>query len=152
MTARKQPRRRPEHDPDRNARIRRGGDPETGRTPVWGLRRMDMDGAWGWRRVESERWWNRILPVLQNFESMTWAELMSGSGGRSAGTNNHPVPVGGLSRKARKRLGELRQDDLDELFSLRIAGKERVYGIRDGRTFHLLRYDPNHDVYPVKGR
>ncbi len=83
---------------------------------------------------------------------MTWGEVTSGSGGRTAGTNSHAVPVQNLARKARKRLVEIKQDDLDELFSLRIGGRKRVFGIRDDPTFHILWYDPHHEVYPSKSR
>ena len=47
-----------------------------------------------------------------------------------------------------QRLVEIKQDDLSQLFSLRISAKCRVWGILDGRVFKVLWYDPKHEVYP----
>ena len=108
-----------------------------------------MDGRWGWRSTASKHWWNRIYPKLCDMERLTWAKLKETSGGRSQGTNHHPVSVGHLIAAAQTRLRELRQDDVDELFSLRLTGRARVYGIRDGRALKLLWYDHNHEIYPI---
>ena len=45
-----------------------------------------------------------IRTKLSAFESMTWAEIYRGAGGRSGGNNSHPVKVGSLSRQAQDRL------------------------------------------------
>ena len=102
-------------------------------------------------------WWNEILPKLQHFESMTWAEIMQAAGGRGRGNNSHFVQVGKLTRQAKARLTEIGQDDVSELFSLRLTGTTRIYGIRDRRALKLLWYDPHHGtnaraVYPVHRR
>ena len=82
-------------------------------------------------------------------ERLTWAKLKETSGGMSQGTNHDPVSVGHLIAAAQTRLRELRHDDVDELFSLRLTGRARVYGIRDGRALKLLWYDHNHEIYPI---
>lgn len=76
---------------------------------------------------------------------------MRATGGRKRGNNNHPVPVSELAGNARKRLVEIGQEELDVLFSLRLSGKGRIYGVRDQRALKLLWYDPYHDIYPVQG-
>ena len=76
---------------------------------------------------------------------MTWAAIMNASGGKSRGTNNHPVKCENLLKKAQKRLKEIGQNDVSELFSLRLSGTIRIYGIRDGRALKLLWYDRDHD-------
>lgn len=113
---------------------------------------MDMDGDWGRSRVTAQVWGEAILPKLWGFDSMTWGEIMGASGGRAAGTNHHPVKVEDLSKAARDRLREIELDDVEELFSLRLDGRKRIYGIRDGRILELLWYDPDHTVYPIKRR
>ncbi len=62
---------------------------------------------------------------------------------------NHTVLVSRLSPEAQKRLREIKQDDLDELTSLRLSGRERVWGIRESGIFHLLWWDPEHRVFPT---
>ena len=102
-------------------------------------------------------WWSNIFPKLRDFESMTWAEILRASGGRSSGNNNHPVKTALLSQSAKSRLADLQQDDAEELFSLRLSGTERIYGIRDRRALKLLWYDRYHGdnsraVVPIGGK
>lgn len=85
-----------------------------------------------------------LLQRLQSVESMAFPEL------RSAGC--HEVAVESLSKQARDRLLELQHDDVDELYSLRITGRERVIGIRHGSVVKLLWWDPFHEVYPSPKR
>ena len=125
-------------------------------TVVWQFGIADLEGTWGWKTTAGKDWWEKILPKLRDFESMTWEEIMRASGGRKAGTNNHSVEVKNLTPQARDRLEEIQQDDVSELFSLRLDSKTRIYGIRDRRALKLLWYDPYHGnnqraVYPVQG-
>ena len=126
-------------------------------TIVWAFGIVDRDGPWGWRTTAARVWWNDILPKLQDFESMTWAEIQQAAGGRARGNNSHFVPVERLTRNAKERLAAIRQDDVSALFSLRLSATTRIYGIRDRRALKLLWYDPYHGtnaqaVYPVRGR
>jgi len=75
---------------------------------------------------------------------MTWAEISKDK------KKYHPIRVDKLATEARKRLEELRQDDVDVLWSLRVQGKPRIWGIREGRVLKLLWWDPNHEVCPSK--
>jgi hypothetical protein len=63
---------------------------------------------------------------------------------------NHKMDVGLLEKDARDRLVELRLDDLDELWSLRLSAQERVWGVITLNVFSLLWWDPEHTVYEVK--
>ena len=126
-------------------------------TIVWRFSVVDQCGPWGWRTEAARSWWGEILPKLQNYESMTWAEIMQAAGGKSKGNNSHPVRVEKLTPKAKQRLKDIDQDDVSELFSLRLSSRTRVYGIRDGRVLKLLWYDKYHGVnasavYPVRSR
>ncbi len=119
-------------------------DKHDGETIVWAFGIVDQDGPWGWRTEASSRWWRDILPKLRNFESMTWSEILRAVGGRRRGNNNHAVLVERLSQKAKVRLVEIGQEDVSELFSLRLTGTWRIYGIRDRRALKLLWFDPYH--------
>ena len=105
---------------------------------------LDKGGNWSFKGISDQEWWDAILPKLQGFESMTWAEIMSAAGGKSKGTNSHPVKCKNLSRNAQKRLKKIGLNDVSELFSLRLSGTVRIYGIRDGRALKLLWYDRDH--------
>ena len=131
--------------PRRDKRSRREEPNFLQQTPVWSIKVLDIEGLWGWNNDELKSLlWTEIVPKLQNFETMTWAEINQAAGGRKHGNNHHSVSVEGLTRKAQKRLSEINQDDVDEIFSFRLTGKKRIYGIREGRVLKLLWYDPFH--------
>lgn len=71
---------------------------------------------------------------------MTWSGVM--------GNGSHPVPLDNLTTEAVRRLEEIGQADVDELFSLRLSGKERIWGIRDRHILKVLWWDPDHLVCP----
>ncbi len=118
--------------------------------PVWQIGRIDHSGKWGWKSIGQERWEQIVLPHLANRETMTWAEIEMPSGGKKSGTNSHSIPCNKLCKEARKRLQKLNLDDIDELFSLRVGGKVRIWGIRRGRVFQILWFDFEHEVCPSK--
>ena len=115
---------------------------------AWGFQLLDQGGCWGVKAM-SQDWEMEILPKLRQFESMTWQEILSASGGKAKGNNSHSVEVNKLSKDTRKRLEEINLDDVDSLFSLRLTGKKRLYGIRDGRVLKLIWYDRDHKIYPI---
>jgi len=81
---------------------------------------------------------------------MTWQNIIEAAGGRRRGSNNHPIAISDLCREAQVRCQELGLHELtDELFSLRLAGNVRLWGIRQGRILQLIWYDPRHEVYPL---
>ncbi|MBX7259668.1 MAG: hypothetical protein K1Y02_25150 [Candidatus Hydrogenedentes bacterium] len=59
------------------------------------------------------------------------------------------MPINEICKNAQKRLSEIRQDDIDELFSFRIMKKKRLWGILDRHVFKILWWDPDHQVYPM---
>lgn len=122
------------------------------KNPAWQFRIADLNGDWGWASLSRETWLNNIFEKFRNFESMTWAEILQARGGRNRGNNSHYVPIENLSTAAQRRLQELHQDDVDELFSLRLSGTERVWGIMQGRVLRIIWYDPDHEVCPMTGR
>lgn len=87
-------------------------------TITWHIGILDQKGTWGWRK-------------MRHFESMTWASI-------EASKRNSSIPVSNLSPAARIRLHQIKQDDIDVLFHLGLSGKERVWGIRDGRVLRIL--------------
>ena len=83
----------------------------------------------------------KVLERLRSFESMTWREI-------DGPTGSHGVGLTSLCAAAQKRLVTIKQDDAEELFSLRVEGAARVWGIRDGHVLRILWWDPRHEVCP----
>ena len=71
-----------------------------------------------------------IIKSLHGFERMTWNQIKQVAGGRSSGTNRHLLTIDDFSKEAKKRLKQLKLDDNDELFSLRLNNTLRytVFG------------------------
>jgi hypothetical protein len=100
---------------------------------------MDMDGPWGWSKFDPLLLQNLLHKIFDS-QKLTWQILRE--------NGSHLVQVGDLCSKAQKRLFDLSKDDCDELFSLRVTGKQRIWGIKDGSILWLLWWDPNHEVCP----
>ena len=124
-------------------------------TPAWQFHRCDADHVlWGWGKLGDKEHLN-IIKALHSFETMTWNQIKQAAGGRSSGTNSHPLSIDEFVKEAKKRLEELKiSDDYEELFSLRLENKLRLYGIRDGRVLRFIWHDPHHGnkdgAYPTK--
>jgi hypothetical protein len=135
--------------PTRSPRI--GVDPESHRKeqPSWQVGSLDLGAPWTFMSLSEADWWSDVFPKLKSFETMTWQEILSQVGDPTYGTNSHLVSVDKLVPEARRRLADLRMwDDLEELLSLRLTARCRVWGILVGHTLRLLWYDPNHEVCP----
>ena len=107
----------------------------------WVLGSLDKDGEWSILKITKECFISRILEKIHAFESMYWKEIVNNE-------NNHEVSIEKLINVAQKRLQELKIEDIESLFSLRLSGKERIYGIRVGSIFKVLWWDPNHEICP----
>ena len=105
----------------------------------WRFSIMDRGGPFSFEGVKAKVW-KRILEKLRQWDSMTWGEI--------EGPENHAISVEQLSPQARNRLMEINQDDIDEVFSLRLTGRERLIGIRDRHVLRVLWWDPEHGVCP----
>ena len=114
--------------------------PDVKSQPIsWRFSLMDTEGPFAFAKLKPSTW-GRILARMKEWESMTWAELM--------GERNHEIPVERLSGAALRRLEELKLDDIDAVCSIHMDGKSRFFGIRFENVFHVLWWDPEHQVCP----
>ena len=114
-------------------------------TICWHLGKFDWEGPWGEAACEDLDFRQLLDATISNWESMTWAEIFTASGGRAKGNNSHPIDIADLSTAAKRRLKEIPWGDIESVVSLRLSAKVRFYGIREGRVFQFLWYDPWHD-------
>lgn len=127
-----------------------------GRKPTWRFQLIDMESPFfNVRRYKRGGRiyviYEEILRKLKSFESMTWQEIDQQSRGNGH-SSNHFIPVEDLSKEAKRRLNELQQDDIDQVYSISIGGKRRLIGIFDGvgSSFDVIWYDPDHKVCPSR--
>ena len=91
-----------------------------------------------------------IKKCVNNFASMAWSEV------ERAKKSHHDIPIENINRYYQERLsdlidkGILQSDYPEKLFGFRLEGKKRIYGIREGARFHVIWFDPEHDVVPSK--
>lgn len=110
--------------------------------PAWRIGRLEMAGPWGWNRLPADKL-TEVREKLSQFETMTWREMLM-----DAKKRYHNVPIANLSSAAQARLEQLGQADIDQILSLRISAKERVWGIQHSAVVNLLWWDPEHQVCP----
>lgn len=110
--------------------------------PSWRFTKLELVDPFGWHAINTEQL-HYVREKLQHFESMTWNQILV------VGKKfNHSVKTRSLAKKAKDRLRDLHLDDVEELVSLRLAGEQRIWGIRQGSALLLLWWDPDHKVFP----
>lgn len=94
-----------------------------------------------------------LINALKPREKMVWSQLLTQNGGRGkhGGTNSHPIPVYELIKEAQDRVTEL-GIITDELLSLRVDGKKRVFGVLEGGVLNIVWFDRKHEICPPAGR
>ena len=114
--------------------------------PVWRFSAVDHDGDWAFDAIASDDLVD-LSKKLGDFESMTMREIFYS--GEEPGKE---YDVHALPSRALKRLEEIGRDDETKLARLRLAGAVRLYGFLRRHVFHVLWWDPDHEVYPSKKR
>ena len=89
-----------------------------------------------------------LLEHLRQYESRTIGELRSG---RVSDFKSYDNFADCPNTTAIKRLAELYEAP-DSIARFRLGGKKRLYGFLVDNEFHLLWWDPNHEVWPSKKR
>ena len=122
--------------------IRENPESYFSKNPSWRFSRWDSSFPHEMDLTEDLR---SMLSKLQDYERMTWSEICKASGGKRKGSNSHHIDVADLTKKAQDRLSELRIEN-SELFSLRLQGRHRVFGILEGGILTIIWNDLNHEV------
>ena len=109
------------------------------KNPSWSFSGVDRGGRWAFSKARlGDAFWEKILPKLSAFEKMTWRDILM-----EAKKQHHHVPVTGMNKEAADRLNELHVFQ-EELLSLRLEGKLRLYGYLSEAVFVILWYDDDH--------
>lgn len=121
----------------------------------WDLAKCEWDDeGWNSDKVTELRCFSeKIIGKLKEYETQTWSQVESASGGKSPGhgNNNHFINGVNLPKKNRRVfIAKRYMDDYEEVFSLRLSGTERLIGIVDMAKFYVLWYDPDHSFFPSK--
>lgn len=104
-----------------------------------------MVDPYGWRSVTAEQLL-KIHTRLKEFERLTWGEILTPRQGRPI---HHRHPVNQIADEAREQLRRKKLDDTEDLVSLRLEGRARIWGVLQGSVLLILWWDPDHLVYPM---
>jgi hypothetical protein len=122
---------------------------------VFCFQHIDRNGDARWAFNPRSEDAGRVLFFLCQMAQLTWAEIEAQKTG--SGTNrhkkHHDQEVESLRSEARealhqRKLGVIFGDS--NIFRFRVDGTTRLWGFRQGRIFHVVWWDPNHQVYPTE--
>ncbi|WP_432077790.1 hypothetical protein [Streptomyces sp. YPW6] len=111
----------------------------------WRFSHLDLDGPWGLVSLDHERLMV-LLTDMAKFESQTVNELFHQGEWPGKCHDVHTLP----NRAALARLDELGLSDMTKIWKLRIGGPGRLWGFLVGNVFHVVWWDPRHEVWPSK--
>lgn len=122
-------------------------------SPLFCLRHTHSGGTNAWGFAPSPADGVEILGFLAAMSRLSWSEIAAQTtGGKmSRHRKHHDQPIDTLVRKAQSDLRDANLDETfgDTIFRFRLAGVKRLWGYRQGRTFHVVWWDPEHQVYPT---
>jgi hypothetical protein len=121
------------------------GSGESERRPCWRFSHVDHDGPWGFAEVKPAELC-QILRCLASFETMTLNEIFHSGGYPGKDYDVATIP----NREALQRLEEMGLADQTKIWALRLQGEPRLYGFLDENIFHVVWWDPKHEVWPSR--
>lgn len=121
--------------------------------PVFGFRhaQVSCDPRWAFRPSGEDA--GELLEFMRQMALITWGEIeQMRHGGNARHRKHHECEVS--RRWDASALADLEKHCLSEifgetLFRFRLSGVKRLWGYREGATFHVVWWDPNHKVYPT---
>ena len=100
------------------------------------------DEKWGWGNVQMRDFFHRLLPRLQEYETMRWDELFRRQ-------SCHAWIISDLPKDAQRKLRK-KYPELDTFHQVDMEQPCRLLGFRDRQDFYLIWHDPNHDICPLQ--
>ncbi len=112
-------------------------------TPSWTFHyAVDSSKRWSLCQDNGESFVDKILPKLQTLERMTWQEIKSSQNHKS-----HYISVEDICSEAVKELEAMGIYE-DSIFSLRLTGENRLWGILSKGVLNIIWYDEKYEIYP----
>lgn len=111
----------------------------------WRFNLADTEGPW----AITPEVWAGLREHLKWFETMTMHELFDK--GEEPG-KDYALDRGFPNGEAGRRWARLGLDDQDRVSRLRRGGPIRIYGLRVANVFHVLWWDPRHEIWPSRSR
>lgn len=117
-------------------------------TPAWMFDKIDRNGKFAFDINRADFEHREFLDKMISYATMTWGQLrqQTHDDGKS---KHHYLDADKISRTAQERLAAMHlEENSDQVYYIALKNKLRIVGLRDKDKFHVLWYDPEHDVYP----
>lgn len=113
----------------------------------WRFTHVDHDGRWGFSSVDGTTlcW---LLARLAQLETMTVSEAFHRGDYPGKDYNVEEIPT----RAALDRLESMGLGDMTKIWALRLQGQPRLYGFLVENVFHVVWWDPKHEIWPSHKR
>jgi len=106
----------------------------------WRIQKLQLVNPYGWHELNAAEVL-RMRQKLSQFEQRTWNEIFVRDKGY-----NHSVPVADFDCPHAKQWMSQNLPREDELWTLYLGSTERVWGLRREGAFHVIFYDPDHQI------
>ena len=132
--------------------VRAGANPDTvfNMYAVISYENPDVEGSWSWgvqRQWCEQEWATDISPKLEQWSKLKWSEIDSHSSD-TGHKMHHNMSCEDICEEAQDRMIKIERF-YEVLFRFRTSNLGRVWGYRVVNKFHVLWYDPTHQIYPT---
>lgn len=117
---------------------------------IWRYDMIDRNGKFAFDLHRADFMHCEVMEKMIAYSNMTWQEIecQTHDQGKS---KHHFLSMDSLSKEAVDRFNAMKFDEYsDAVFSFSLRNKLRIIGIRENEHFHVLWYDPNHEVCPSR--
>jgi hypothetical protein len=118
-------------------------EPVMQRKAAWRLNRVQMIDPYGWHRLSLQEV-QYVHSKLSEKEKQTWAEIFI-----DGKHWNHPVPVSELKCPDARKWMRRNMPDQDQLWTLRLSGAERIWGVFGEGVYLVIFWDPEHLIWDM---
>lgn len=119
------------------------GSGNSGTRISWRFQCFDWSGRWRFADLDD---FKVVEAQLRMFETQTINELFHN--GKEPGKKYEVARL--PCKEALERLEALGLSDQDEICRLRLSGTKRLYGFLVGTVFHIVFWDPEHEIWPTE--
>jgi hypothetical protein len=106
----------------------------------WRIQKLQLVSPYGWHELSPTEI-AQMQRKLAQFEGRTWNEIFVNDK-----KYNHSVPVSEFDCPTAKQWMRTNLPREDELWTLYLGSTERIWGIRRDGAFHIIFWDPDHQI------
>lgn len=146
MAKAKSTRRKEKASKNKSTKINENANSYMAKTPVWRFNRVDFEHP-KWNLENCDVSVEQLYRKLKDFEGQTWQQIDKHSNGK-----NHFIEFSRMCKEAQERAIKLHLDQFDSLYSLRLSGTLRLFGLLDDGEYSIIWYDCDHEICPSTKR